>query len=210
MVAPRQLSRDAQHRKALLRNLVTALFEHESITTTHAKAKEAQRLADRLISLTKKEDVQRAKSLASSDIFQHGKTLPKLFGELKERYANREGGFTRVLRLEPRLSDSAPQSILELVDGTREMKLWMTARIVARLQQQGLEIDSLTQHNVDKLIKHRANGKEEFDALVQRMKDEFYKDTQKVQSNLPSENLSAPTEPKLKENVKVVPRPTHE
>ncbi|CDR43776.1 CYFA0S12e04214g1_1 [Cyberlindnera fabianii] len=210
MVAPRQLSRDAAHRRALLRNLVTALFEHESITTTHAKAKEAQRLADKLISLTKKEDVAKAKSLAASDVFQHGKILPKLFGELKERYAQREGGFTRVLRLEPRLSDSAPQSILELVDGTREMKLWMTARVVARLEQQGLEVDPLTQHNVNKLIQLRPNGKEEFDSLVQRMKDLFYTDVELLEQNLPSEKLVSPVEPKLKDNIKIVPRPARD
>lgn len=203
------LPRDLKHKRALLRNLVTALFEHESITTTHAKAKETQRLADRLISLTKKEDVEHAKSLASSEVFNHGESLPKLFGELKDRYAMRAGGFTRVLHLEPRLGDNAEQSIVELVDGSREMKLWMTARVVARLQKQGLEIDPLTQHNVDKLTKHREGGQQKFEDLVERMKQEFYK-TEESLVSLPSERLRSPAQPHLKNNVKIVPRPAKE
>lgn len=203
MTTTRHLGRDAKHKRALLRNLVTALFEHESITTTHAKAKETQRIADRLISLTKKGDVARATSLASAQVFKHGEVLPKLFTELKERYAGREGGFTRVLRLEPRLGDNAEQSILELVDGGREMRLWLTARVVARLQKQGLEIDPLTQHNVDKLTKFRP--REEFDELVERMKTEFYTTEQSIES-MPSNALKSPVEPVVRENIKIVPR----
>ncbi|KAH3670249.1 hypothetical protein WICMUC_004941 [Wickerhamomyces mucosus] len=208
MAAPRKLSREVKHRKALLKNLVTALLEHESITTTHAKAKEAQRLADKLISLTKKSDIEQAKSLAQSDIFKHGEILPKLFGGLKERYANRAGGFTRVLRLEPRLGDNAPQSILELVDGPQEMKFWLTARVVARLQQQGLEIDPLTKHNVEQLIKYRQNGEVEFNQLVERLKVEFYSNVESFKDNLPSEHLKSPTEPNLKKYIRFVERPT--
>jgi Glu-tRNA(Gln) amidotransferase subunit E-like FAD-binding protein len=162
-----------------------------------------------LISLTKKEDVEHAKSLASSDVFKHGEILPKLFGELKDRYASRAGGFTRVLHLEPRLGDNAEQSIVELVDGTREMKFWMTARIVARLQKQGLEVDQLTQHNIDKLTRHRKQGQEEFESLVKRLKEEFYK-TEESLASLPSNNLKSPVEPVIKENIKIVPRPARE
>lgn len=201
--------RDHKHKRALLRNLVTALFEHESITTTHAKAKETQKLADKLISLTKKDDVELAKSLASSEVFKHGETLPKLFGELKDRYNSRVGGFTRVLRLEPRLGDNAEQSIVELVDGKREMKFWMTARIVARLEKQGLELDELTKHNVEKLIKNRPNGSEEFTQLVERMKEEFYKTEESLES-LPSDNLRSPIQPVLKNSIEIVPRPAKE
>ncbi|KAH3686718.1 hypothetical protein WICPIJ_002298 [Wickerhamomyces pijperi] len=199
--------REIKHRRALLKNLVTALIEHESITTTHAKAKETQRLADRLISLTKKNDIATATSLAQADVFKHGQILPKLFGELKDRYANRVGGFTRVLRLEPRIGDNAPQSIVELVDGGREMKFWLTARIVARLEQQGLEVDDLTKFNVEQLTKLRANGPEEFRTLVERMKLEFYQNVESFRDNLPSENLKAPTEPQLKKNIRFVQRP---
>lgn len=202
MAAPRKLGRDAKHRRALFRNLVTALFEHESITTTHAKAKETQRLADKLISLTKKTNTERAISLASSDIFKHGEILPKLFGELKDRYKGREGGFTRVLRLEPRLSDSAPQSIVELVDGSREMKFWYLARIVARLEQQGLPIDNLTKTNVQKLIRYRQNGQEEFDQLVERMKREFYSNKEVLQENFSTMDEQTPSRSPFNKNAK--------
>lgn len=160
-----------------------------------------------MISLTKKSDLATATSLAQADVFKHGQILPKLFGELKDRYANRAGGFTRVLRLEPRLGDNAPQSIVELVDGGREMKFWLTARIVARLEQQGLEIDELTKFNVQQLIKLRHNGEEEFRTLVERMKVEFYQNIESFNDNLPSKNLKAPTEPQLKKNIRFVERP---
>ncbi len=198
----------------MMRNLVTSLIEHESIITTHAKAKETQKLADKLISLTKKDNITQAKVDAGEDLFKLKTTIPKLFQDLRTRFAKREGGFTRVLRLEPRLGDRAEQSIVELVDGPKEMKLWMTARVVARLQLQNLPVDDLTQHNVNKLIQFRAGGQEEFDALVERCKKEFYRDGKSEDlKNLPppAENMRKPyTGYKLVKGFKVMPRPTKE
>lgn len=138
--------------------------------------------------MTKKEDKELAMRLVQPEIFKHGEILPKLFGELKERYSNRYRGFTRILKLEPRLSDSAPQSIIELVDGSKEMKFWMLARVVARLEQQNLPIDSLTKLNVEKLIKFKPNGEEEFKSLVERMKVEFYSNLESFEQNKPTVN----------------------
>jgi len=194
--------------------LVTSLIEHESIVTTHAKAKEAQRLADKLISLTKKDNLEQAKRDAGEDLFKLKETIPKLFKDLRSRYSKREGGFTRVLRLEPRFGDRAEQSILELVDGPKEMKLWLTARIVARLQLQDKPVDPLTQSNIDKLIQYRENGQQHFDELVERCKKEFYSDSkvlQELQETLPPpvENMRKPyTGYTLAKGFKMVPRPS--
>ncbi|KAI9878758.1 MAG: hypothetical protein M1823_006916, partial [Watsoniomyces obsoletus] len=116
----RHLGRDSAHRKALLRNLVTSLIEQESITTTWQKAKEAQRQAEKLITLAKK-NTDASKTRAESFLFEPHKHLGKIFGELRERYASRQGGYTRVLRTEPKKRDQAESAVLELVDGPKDM-----------------------------------------------------------------------------------------
>ncbi|KAA6410594.1 MAG: 50S ribosomal L17 [Lasallia pustulata] len=127
----RHLGRKSSHRVALLRNLVTSLIEHESISTTWPKAKEAQRLAERLITLAKR-NTATARQAAAATLFNPAAHLPKLFSTLRDRYAARPGGYTRVLRIEPLKPDSAPSAILELVDGPRDMRFAMTAKTLAR------------------------------------------------------------------------------
>lgn len=183
--------------------MATSLLEKESITTTWAKAKEAQSFTERIISYTKLEDKQRASRLAQGKLFKAGEVIPKLFNELGPRYAAREGGYTRVLRLEPRIGDNAPSAILELVDGKREMKFWLTARVVARLELQGLPIDITTQRNVDKLVRFRQNGEQEFRDLVEQAKQLFYTSEESIALKPVSE---APmNEPR--KNIVVKPRP---
>jgi large subunit ribosomal protein L17 len=109
----KKLGRTAQHRLALMRNLVTALFEHERIKTTLAKAKESRRFADRMITFALKNSVA-ARREVGRDI--HDKTvLKKLFDVIGPRFVGRPGGFTRVLRLGPREGDGAEMALLELV-----------------------------------------------------------------------------------------------
>ncbi len=109
----KKLGRTAQHRRALMRNLVTALFEHERIKTTLAKAKESRRLADRMIALALKNTVAARREVGR---FVSNKTvLKKLFDVIGPRFAGRPGGFTRVLRLGPRDGDGAEMALLELV-----------------------------------------------------------------------------------------------
>jgi len=103
----RHLSRSSSHRQALLRNLVTSLIKHESITTTWAKAKEAQRLAEQVITLGKK-NTEASKRRALEIFYTPHDLLPKLFGNLRERYADRPGGYTRVLRIEPQKKIKPP------------------------------------------------------------------------------------------------------
>ncbi|KAL4751492.1 hypothetical protein BDW72DRAFT_173479 [Aspergillus terricola var. indicus] len=166
----RHLSRKSSHRQALLRNLVTSLFKHESITTTWAKAKEAQRLAEKLITLGKK-NTETSRRTALSTFYTPHEILPKLFGPLRERYANRPGGYTRVLRVEPKKDDQAPSAILELVDGPKDMRFALTAKAVARRRSQGLEtLNELTLLNVRKVTQFRENGVEELEKAISRVK----------------------------------------
>jgi len=112
--AGRKLGRTSAHRKALFRNMVTSLLEHERIRTTDAKAKELRGLADHMITLAKRGDLH-ARRQAEAVIRDEDVTR-KLFGELAERYSSRPGGYTRVLKLGYRVGDAAPVSIIELVD----------------------------------------------------------------------------------------------
>lgn len=113
-VAFRKLQRDTPHRMAMLKNMVTSLLEHERITTTVPKAKEARRIAEHVITLGKKGGVHNVR-LAGRTV-QRREILEKVFGELKDRYAKRPGGYTRIIRLGARRGDAAEVALLELVD----------------------------------------------------------------------------------------------
>jgi large subunit ribosomal protein L17 len=109
----RKLGRTTQHRRALMRNLVTALFQHERIRTTLAKAKESRRFADRMVALAQDNSVAARREVGR---FVADRTvLKKLFDVIGPRFAGRPGGFTRVLRLGPREGDAAEMALLELV-----------------------------------------------------------------------------------------------
>jgi large subunit ribosomal protein L17 len=115
----RKLSRTASHRKALLRNLVTALFLHERIETTVAKAKEARRLAERLITYAKRNNLHSRRLVAA--VVRDEDVVKKVFDVIAPLYATREGGYTRVLRTRRRLGDAGEMAFIELVK-TREQK----------------------------------------------------------------------------------------
>ena len=95
--------------------------------------------------------------------------LPKLFGPLAARYANRPGGYTRVLHIEPIKEDQAPSAILELVDGPADMRWNITARTMAREQRENLPRTDLTRQNIAKVTKFRENGMEELETLAHRL-----------------------------------------
>jgi large subunit ribosomal protein L17 len=115
----RKLSRSAAHRKALLRNLVTALFLHERIKTTVAKAKEARRLAERLITYAKRNNLHSRRLVAA--VVNDPDVVRKIFDVVAPLYATRDGGYTRVLRTAVRLGDAGEMAILELVK-TKDQK----------------------------------------------------------------------------------------
>ncbi|MBR1535458.1 MAG: 50S ribosomal protein L17 [Treponema sp.] len=108
------LSRTAAHRKAMSRNMVTSLFRFERITTTKAKAKEVRRAAEKLITRGKVDSVHNRRTAAK--FIQDEKILNKLFTEIGPRMKDRNGGYTRILKLGFRQGDAADVVILELVD----------------------------------------------------------------------------------------------
>jgi len=112
-VAGRTLGRASAHRKALYRNLVTDLLNYEKITTSEAKAKEIRSLAEQMITLGKKGGLQSRRKALSFILDE--KVTEKVFAELAPRYAERQGGYTRITKLGPRLGDGAPMTQIELV-----------------------------------------------------------------------------------------------
>ncbi|MDD5681461.1 MAG: 50S ribosomal protein L17 [Candidatus Omnitrophica bacterium] len=108
------LSRNATNRKALLRSLVRSLFIHERITTTYKKAKVASALADKIITMGKTNSITAKKNAIS--VMGSKELINKLFDDISPRFANRKGGYTRVLRLSTRPGDGATTAILELTE----------------------------------------------------------------------------------------------
>jgi large subunit ribosomal protein L17 len=109
-----KLSRDSAHRKALLRNLQRELIEHERIQTSQAKARAVKPKVEKLITLAKRGDLH-ARRQALSALGQDKFLVHKLFEEVAPRYAERQGGYTRIVKLGPRRSDSTEMVFLELV-----------------------------------------------------------------------------------------------
>ena len=116
----RKLNRTHSHRKAMFANMVVALLTHEQIKTTLPKAKELRRIADRMITLGKSGSLHARRQAAS--YLRDEAALSKLFDALAERYKERPGGYTRVLKAGFRYGDSAPMAVIELVDRDPDAK----------------------------------------------------------------------------------------
>ena len=128
-MAYRKLGRNSSARKALFRGMVTSLFVHERIETTEAKAKELRKYVDEMITLGKRGDLHARRQAAAfvrneiasenydeaTEKYTTTTALQKLFSEIAPRYAERNGGYTRILKTEPRRGDAAPMAIIELV-----------------------------------------------------------------------------------------------
>jgi large subunit ribosomal protein L17 len=110
----RQLSRNSSHRHALLRNMATSLLRHESIRTTVPKAKELRRVVEPLITLAKVDSIGKRR-LAYARL-RDVSVVEKLFVDLGPRFKARAGGYTRILKMEPRPGDSADMALMQLVD----------------------------------------------------------------------------------------------
>lgn len=177
--------------------MVTSLVKNESIHTTWHKAKEAQRLAEKLITLAKRNNETARRSaqgilfvsaqivsithldesrIANTSTLPLAQTpdrlLPKLFGELRLRYADRPGGYTRVLRTETKNPfDQSQSAILELVDGPADLRFTVTAAAVARDREMGKEHNELTERNMLKVTRFRKNGVVAFEEMVQQVQD---------------------------------------
>lgn len=164
----RKLSRTKPHRDALLKNMVTQLLQHGSIVSTHEKCKEASRVAERVITWAKKVNENPASPLLSeiqARLFLSGdnsKLMKRLLGDIAPRYASRNGGYTRVLHLEPRLGDRARQSVLELVNtpvvdsqgnfSRGNMKLWLLVKSTMHDEACGKPYNALTLQSLRKML----------------------------------------------------------
>ncbi len=120
-ISGRKLNRTSSHRKALFRNMAVALLKHEQIKTTIPKAKELRIIVDRLVTLGKRDNLH-ARRQALSRLNNDRAIAEKLFSILAKRYAERDGGYTRVLKAGYRYGDNAPMAIIELVGGDEEAK----------------------------------------------------------------------------------------
>ena len=116
----KKLNKTTSHRKAMFMNMTNALIKHEQITTTLAKAKELRRFVEKIITLGKKGDLlSRRKSIA---VLQDNKMSKKVFDILADRYKNRNGGYTRIIKIGNRFGDNAPTAVIELVDRDENAK----------------------------------------------------------------------------------------
>ena len=113
-----KLGRDAPHRRAMLSNMVTSLLSKESVTTTHARAKELRRFAEHMITFAKRGDLHARRQVLRT-VADKG-VVTKLFEELGPRYKGRNGGYTRIVKLGPRRGDGSFMSIVELVDRSED------------------------------------------------------------------------------------------
>lgn len=110
-----RLGKDSKHQKAMLSNLAVSLFDHERIKTTEAKAKMLRPYAEKLITKAKKGDVHNRRRVLS--VIEDREIVHKLFADIAPRFADRNGGYTRILKLGPRNGDNAPMVLMELVEG---------------------------------------------------------------------------------------------
>lgn len=111
--AGRRLGRTTSHRIAMFRNMVTSLLNHERVVTTDAKAKEIRSVAEKMITLGKRGDLHAMRQAAA--YIREKSVVTKLFSTIAPRYKDRNGGYTRIIKLGQRLGDAAPLSVIELV-----------------------------------------------------------------------------------------------
>ena len=116
----KKLNKSSSHRKAMFMNMSNALIKHEQITTTLAKAKELRRFVEKIVTLGKKGSLLSRRKTVS--ILQDQKMSKKVFDVLAERYKNRAGGYTRIIKLGNRFGDNAPTAVIEFVDRDENAK----------------------------------------------------------------------------------------
>lgn len=206
------LGRNSKQLKHTIRNLVSSLIQHEHVITTPAKAKITANYVENLILKSKKhaaagDDALKGwRHLLYGKLYNQEATVDKTITEFVERYQNRSSGFTRQLKLENRFGDNAPQVALEMVDNEeRELLFWYIAKVVARLELQGLEPDVLTKKNIEKVTKYKKDGAEKFREVVAICKDNFFKDEENLQLQ-PRFKTNTNGFNKQTKNFEVVPR----
>tara|TARA_B100002003_G_C14063357_1_gene511806 strand:+ start:28 stop:459 length:432 start_codon:yes stop_codon:yes gene_type:complete len=129
-IVQRKLNRTTAHRKTLLINLSNALLKHEQITTTLPKAKELRPFVEKIITLGKKENLHARKK--ANSLLRDEKNLKKLFDVFSQRYKDRNGGYTRIVKLGNRYGDNAPTAVIELVDRDIDAKGKDSGPVIAK------------------------------------------------------------------------------
>ena len=129
-ITHRKLNRTSSHRKALLMNLSNALLKHEQITTTLPKAKELRPFVEKVISLGKKGDLHARKK--ANSLLKDEKNIKRIFDVFAKRYKDRNGGYTRIVKLGNRYGDNAPTAVIELVDRDIEAKGKDSGPVIAK------------------------------------------------------------------------------
>ena len=115
-----KLGRDINHRKAMLRNMVTSLFQHEQMETTDTRAKQVRIEAEKMITLAKRGDLHARRQALS--FIRDRKVAQRLFDEVKDRYLDRQGGYVRVIKTRNRKCDGSPISLIQLHPGVKDKK----------------------------------------------------------------------------------------
>ena len=133
----KKLNKTTSHRKAMFMNMSNSLIKHEQIKTTLAKAKELRRFIEKIITLGKKGDLLSRRKTIS--ILQDLKMSKKVFDVLAERYKNRNGGYTRIIKLGNRFGDNAPTAIIELVDRDENAKGLDSGPVIEKKSTEELE-----------------------------------------------------------------------
>ena len=116
----KKLNKTSSHRKAMFMNMSNALIKHEQITTTLAKAKELRRFVEKIVTLGKKGDLTSRRKTIST--LQDNKMTKKVFDVLADRYKNRNGGYTRIIKLGNRFGDNAPTAVIEFIERDENAK----------------------------------------------------------------------------------------
>lgn len=160
--AGRKLGRTSSHKEAMFRNMVTSVIKHERIRTTDCKAKELRKLAEKMITLGKKGSLHaRRQALA---VVRDKSLVGKLFGELAERYRDRAGGYTRIIKAGYRFGDNAPVSILEFIpDGKKKEKAKPKAKDKTKTKAKAKEksaLESIPEEKKKEKAKVKAKTKE--------------------------------------------------
>ncbi len=129
----RKLNRTSSHRKALLMNMSNALIKHEQIITTLPKAKELRPFVEKIVTLGKKGDLESRRKTIS--ILQDEKMTKKIFDIFADRYKDRKGGYTRIVKIGKRFGDNASKAVIEFVDRNEEAKGQDSGPIIEKKQQ---------------------------------------------------------------------------
>lgn len=171
-MAQRKLGRTSSQRKALLRDLVSDLIINERIKTTKSRAKEVSKLADKLVSLGKRGDLharrQAAKVLRNElaaveeteDAIIVESVVQKLFNEIAPRFETRNGGYTRVLKTEPRRGDGAPMAILEFVEEVNFDEVEEEPEVAEEEVEETEEVEAATEETVEEETTEEATAEE--------------------------------------------------